>query len=96
MLFAEQDLTFTKVFDMAVRAENAKGYQKEIKAEFSEVNKTTRSQAFQRRGKHQSWIVSRYLYRDTVIRYFFFFATFNCNSIHLLSNSNDNLNTFFK
>lgn len=40
-LFGEQHLTFTKTFDMAVRAENAKDYKTKIKAEFSEASKTS-------------------------------------------------------
>lgn len=43
-LFAEQDLTFIKAFDIAVLAENAKDYQKKVKADLSEVNKTARTQ----------------------------------------------------
>ncbi|XP_049528978.1 uncharacterized protein LOC125947746 [Dermacentor silvarum] len=42
-LFAEKDLTFTKAFDIALRAENAVEDQRNVKAEFKEIHEACTS-----------------------------------------------------
>lgn len=49
LIFAERDLTFLKVFDIPVRAENARDYQRRIKAEFRAVNKADPSRPVHQR-----------------------------------------------